>query len=538
MKHVAKIQLEFLKKIARKWDDLSYDEQKAYLKRHPKSKRRITAKPSSGACSSPTHGQMFGSIDGGAPENFTNEQLSEALDKINEGRKNGNLEEIKKELPKGIIAELSYSRWKYVSPEHRKKEKTEKPDLSSLPSKSQRRALKAEKLMQKGNVVAIQSPEGKNYYKLDDQGRLWKSRYDTFAFGIADRQSLPEKIKKVEIVGPQLETIHKTDNMYFKTTTEVPAWINTGKTTPTGEYYGNSQFHKPVYEKKMLPEGTQIQLLHGGDFAIIDGQRKGVRFTDPQSDPGIFEKQYGYDATVRQVPLSGLAKTDENGKVISKPKKKNLPPIKKTEPKDDTQPVTAESINFFKFVKPIKANYKTGSPYGLITPSFVMKFKGGTNIYLPKNHDAFISFLNNKQPKTVAELRKLESLFAKAYKESKSGNTIRKWPEDEMTMSFKGLKRLFSSAYMHDDEPYVWKDNEGNIKSISIGFRDLGNWISRPGEEDDDYASWSENSEKKYFKMFKDWAKKQSWYNSRTMEPYVDTGEKSWAYFGIRRKEK
>lgn len=81
---------------------------------------------------------------------------------------------------------------------------------------------------------------------------------------------------------------------------------------------------------------------------------------------------------------------------------------------DDTQPVTAESINFFKFVKPIKANYKTGSPYGLITPSFVMKFKGGTNIYLPKNHDAFISFLNNKQPKTIAELRRLESLFARS----------------------------------------------------------------------------------------------------------------------------
>jgi len=33
-------------KEARKWDDLSYEEQKAYLKRHPKSKRKITAKPS------------------------------------------------------------------------------------------------------------------------------------------------------------------------------------------------------------------------------------------------------------------------------------------------------------------------------------------------------------------------------------------------------------------------------------------------------------------------------------------------------------
>jgi len=44
MNHLARIQIEFLKE-ARKWDDLSIDEQKAYLKRHPKSKRKITAKP-------------------------------------------------------------------------------------------------------------------------------------------------------------------------------------------------------------------------------------------------------------------------------------------------------------------------------------------------------------------------------------------------------------------------------------------------------------------------------------------------------------
>jgi len=47
MKYVAKIQVEFLKE-ARKWDKLSIEDQKAYLKRHPKSKRRITAKPKSG----------------------------------------------------------------------------------------------------------------------------------------------------------------------------------------------------------------------------------------------------------------------------------------------------------------------------------------------------------------------------------------------------------------------------------------------------------------------------------------------------------
>jgi hypothetical protein len=45
MKHLAAIQKEFLKE-ARKWDRLTLEEQKAYLKRHRKSKRRLTAKPS------------------------------------------------------------------------------------------------------------------------------------------------------------------------------------------------------------------------------------------------------------------------------------------------------------------------------------------------------------------------------------------------------------------------------------------------------------------------------------------------------------
>jgi len=46
MKHLAVINVEFLK-TARKWDDLSYEDQKGYLKRHPGSKRKLTAKPES-----------------------------------------------------------------------------------------------------------------------------------------------------------------------------------------------------------------------------------------------------------------------------------------------------------------------------------------------------------------------------------------------------------------------------------------------------------------------------------------------------------
>jgi hypothetical protein len=44
MKFIALIQQEFLK-MARKWEDIPYDLQKAYLGRHPGSSRRITAQP-------------------------------------------------------------------------------------------------------------------------------------------------------------------------------------------------------------------------------------------------------------------------------------------------------------------------------------------------------------------------------------------------------------------------------------------------------------------------------------------------------------
>lgn len=47
MNHLAIISSEFVK-AARKWKDLSYEEQKGYLKRHPRTKRRITARPDSG----------------------------------------------------------------------------------------------------------------------------------------------------------------------------------------------------------------------------------------------------------------------------------------------------------------------------------------------------------------------------------------------------------------------------------------------------------------------------------------------------------
>jgi hypothetical protein len=44
MKHLAKIQREFVKE-ATQWNDLSQEAQKQYLQEHPKSKRKMTAKP-------------------------------------------------------------------------------------------------------------------------------------------------------------------------------------------------------------------------------------------------------------------------------------------------------------------------------------------------------------------------------------------------------------------------------------------------------------------------------------------------------------
>lgn len=41
MKHLTRIQIEFIKE-ARAWEDMSYDDQKGYLSRHPKSKRKLT----------------------------------------------------------------------------------------------------------------------------------------------------------------------------------------------------------------------------------------------------------------------------------------------------------------------------------------------------------------------------------------------------------------------------------------------------------------------------------------------------------------
>jgi hypothetical protein len=48
MKYLALIQSEFIKEAkVKRWDDMTIDEQWAYLRDHPKSKKKLTAKPRS-----------------------------------------------------------------------------------------------------------------------------------------------------------------------------------------------------------------------------------------------------------------------------------------------------------------------------------------------------------------------------------------------------------------------------------------------------------------------------------------------------------
>jgi uncharacterized LabA/DUF88 family protein len=113
--------------------------------------------------------------------------------------------------------------------------------------------------------------------------------------------------------------------------------------------------------------------------------------------------------------------------------------------------------------------------------------------------------------------------------------TRTEWPEQDIVQSFKSLKSKFSSAYMVDDEPYVNKDENGKIRSVELGFRGLGSWISH--EEDDDNADWAPESQEKYSKIFKNWLETKSWFDENTMTLDVYSGEKSWAYFAVVRKD-
>jgi hypothetical protein len=316
--------------------------------------------------------------------------------------------------------------------------------------------------MQRGLVVKVKN----KYYKLDDKGKLWSSKFENTNWTVDEAQEIPKG--GAEIIGPQLQTFTKTDNAYFKTTKPIPAWVQSGY-APSNASYGNAQIQKAIYDRKILPEGTPILILVGGNFVGPMEQRQNVRFTDPAADPGLFEKTYAYDATKVQLPLSALATTTPLGQIIKKPVKMELPSLQK---KDEKKPSEL-----------LKMLYPKVYPKG----EFVDEVK---------------------QPEQQE-------------------------PKNAVNQATNFMKNLSFTGKDHSDVDISRSADGVSVRSISKSFRNLGNWISRPGEQDDDYPELDRDSHNKLKQQFTDKVKAQPWFDEKTMTLQVIPQEKSWLDFQI-----
>jgi hypothetical protein len=96
---------------------------------------------------------------------------------------------------------------------------------------------------------------------------------------------------------------------------------------------------------------------------------------------------------------------------------------------------------------------------------------------------------------------------------------------------------------------YGGGDVQRNGNTVSINFRDLGNWIDdeesgyeheQDGDygwrEDNDNRIWGPGQYKKYSKIFVEWAKRFPWY--RKVKLGLSTSEKDWCEFTIALKTK
>lgn len=108
------------------------------------------------------------------------------------------------------------------------------------------------------------------------------------------------------------------------------------------------------------------------------------------------------------------------------------------------------------------------------------------------------------------------------------------FPEEAAKNAFKAMHL---GSHSSRDDAEVIKDKKGNVVGIETAFRDLGIWRSRPGEEDDDYPNWDEESRKKYTERFKSWLSQQHWYDPNTWRPYISGSEKAWVHFGIQKRD-
>ena len=100
--------------------------------------------------------------------------------------------------------------------------------------------------------------------------------------------------------------------------------------------------------------------------------------------------------------------------------------------------------------------------------------------------------------------------------------------QEDLIKEIKGDIGGFSPGYADA------KDTDYDNDSITISFKNLGQW-DMP-YEDADYE-WAEGEWEKYDEEFKDWAKKQDWWDPDRMIALSGPDEKAWAGFEIRVKE-
>ena len=81
--------------------------------------------------------------------------------------------------------------------------------------------------------------------------------------------------------------------------------------------------------------------------------------------------------------------------------------------KEMVRRIIKEDIDWEKLIKPIDANFRTGSPYGLIIPKYVLRLpdKRPPIIYLPGNYSEFLNYLKKVNPKTPKNLEQCEIDF-------------------------------------------------------------------------------------------------------------------------------
>lgn len=80
--------------------------------------------------------------------------------------------------------------------------------------------------------------------------------------------------------------------------------------------------------------------------------------------------------------------------------------------------------------------------------------------------------------------------------------------------------------------------------SVSVDFRDLGNWVHNEEDawdreedfrEDDDQMIWAPGEYKKYMAKFEEWAKNKSWYPKVKLS--IQGSEKNWVSFIVSIKK-